>query len=219
MTRKHPYTLHSTTPAALAKMRSHESPYETDVMGLPILVLPGVWSPAYDWSGRFHVENLPDVTGRACLEIGCGTGVISVFTARAGAAHMVAVDINTQAVENTRINFGRFGILNGETFLSEDFTNVHGTFDVIMWNAPYHGSRPTDILEHGCTDENYHNVRTFFQKAPRYVRPAGTVVFGFSDAGDVPLIEGWIAENGFHIQRKLSDWREGYNCILFFLTR
>ena len=200
-----PYTLHSTTPAALAKMRSHESPYETDVMGVSILVLPGVWSPAYDWFGRFHVENLPDVTGRVCLEIGCRTGVISVFTARAGAARIVAVDINARAVENTRINFERFGILNGETFLSENFTNVHGIFDIIMWNVPYHGSRPADTLEHGCADEDYRTIHAFFQKAPRYIHPAGTVVFGFSDAGDIPLIEGWMRENGFYIQRTLSD--------------
>jgi len=45
------------------------------------------------------------------------------------------------------------------------------------------------------------------------------VVFGFSESGDLPLIESLIIENGFRIKRKLSDWRQDYNCMLFDLVR
>ncbi|KAF0137480.1 MAG: methylase of polypeptide chain release factors-like protein [Rhodospirillaceae bacterium] len=219
MNQKPPYALHSTTPGALAKMRSHIQPYETDVMGLPILVLPDVWSPAYDWSSRFHVAHLPDVRGRACLEIGCGTGIISVFTARTGASRVVAVDINAEAIRNTCLNFKRFNVANGEARLSNAFANVQGMFDVIIWNAPYHGSRPADTLERACTDENYHDVRVFFQKVSDHLQPDGMVIFGFSESGDIPLIETLIAENGFRARHTVSAWQEGCNFVLFFLTR
>jgi release factor glutamine methyltransferase len=213
------YSLHSTTPGALAKMRSHKAPYETDVLGVRILVLPNVWSPAYDWSSLFYVENLPQVNGLDFLEIGCGTGVVSVHAARAGVGRIVAVDVNPEAVRNTKLNFERFGVDNGDAFQSDGFSNVTGAFDVVTWNAPYHGARPADMLERGCTDEDYRDIRTFFHEVSSHLKPGGLVVFGFSQSGDLPLIERLIGESGFRVRRRLSDWRQDYNCILFDLVR
>lgn len=218
MSNKPEYTLHSTTPGALAKMRTHRTPYETEVMGLPIQVLPNVWSPAYDWSSLFYVENMLNVKGLDFLEIGCGTGVISVFAGRAGAKRVVAVDVNPEAVRNALLNFERFGIVSGEAFLSDRFTNVNGKFDVVTWNAPYHGNKPGDMLERGCADDDYRDIRRFFLEVSIYLKPGGVVVFGFSESGDLPLIESLIIENGFRIKKKLSDWRQDYNCMLFELV-
>jgi 2-polyprenyl-3-methyl-5-hydroxy-6-metoxy-1,4-benzoquinol methylase len=212
------YTLHSTTPANLAKMRTHKRPYEITLLRLPILVLPGVWSPAYDWSSQFHVENLPEMSGLVVLEIGCGTGVISVFVANAGAKRVVATDINETAVENARRNFERFGVQNGEVLLSDLFANVQGKYDVIIWNAPYHGAKPMDVLERGCADQEYHDIRAFFASVSAYLNPGGVIVFGFSESGDLPLIESLIKEHGFTSRRKLSDWRRDYNCMIFELV-
>jgi release factor glutamine methyltransferase len=218
MKNKPTYTLHSTTPGALAKMRAHKEPYDVLVMGLPIIVLPTVWSPAYDWSSLFYVENLPQVRDREFLEIGCGTGVISVFAARAGAARVVATDVNEEAVRNARLNFERFGVKNAEALISDGFVNVQDKFDLITWNAPYHGSKPADILERGCADEGYRDIRQFFRNVSNYLKPGGIVVFGFSESGDLPLIETLIQESGLRVRRKLSDWREDYNCMLFDLV-
>ncbi|WP_323799156.1 methyltransferase [Parasphingorhabdus sp.] len=218
MTGKPNYTLHSTTPGAVAQMREHQEPYDTDVAGLPIIVLPSVWSPAYDWSSVFYVENFPDVTDKSFLEIGCGTGVISVFAARRGANRVVAVDVNPEAVRNAALNFEKFRIANAEAFLSDGFGSIRGEFDFITWNAPYHGSRPADLLERGCADEGYRDIRAFFRDVGKFLKPEGTVVFGFSESGDLPLIETLILEANFHVKRRLSDWRQSYNCILFELV-
>lgn len=213
------YTLHHTTPGALAAMRLHREPYEVMVRKLPIVVLPNVWSPAHDWSSLFFIENMPELTGHDFLEIGSGTGLISVFASHAGAASIVAVDVNDAAVENTQLNFRRFHVDKAEAFKSDGFSDVRGQFDVIVWNAPYHGSRPNDDLERGCADENYGGIRNFFRDVGGYLKPGGKVIFGFSESGDLPLIEALIAINGFQIKRKLSDWRQNYNCMLFELER
>lgn len=214
-----PYTLHHTTPGALANMRQHTFPYTKGVMGFQIVILPNVWSPAYDWSSLFHLENLPDVIGLDFLEVGCGTGIISVGAARNGARKVVAVDVNPDAVRNTQMNFARHNIRNAEVFVSDVFADVTGLFDIVAWNAPYHGTRPADMLERGCADEDYRDVRAFFRNVGNHLKPGGLVIFGFSESGDMDLLEELIAENGFRVRRKLSDWRDNYNCMLFELTR
>jgi len=152
------------------------------------------------------------------LEIGCGTGVISVFVGRAGAKRIVATDINSEAIRNTKLNFERFGIENRNFFQSDVFNNISGKYDVILWNAPFHGCRPFDMLERGCADHKYHDIQKFFYKARTYLNMGGIIIFGFSESGDLPLIESLITNNGFRIRRKLSDWRQDYNCIIFELV-
>ena len=145
--------------------------------------------------------------------------MISFFAARDGAGPVLAVDANPAAVENTRRNFERYGLKNAEAILSEGFDAVRGKFDVIVWNAPYHGSRPSDALERGCADEDYRGIRAFFRDVGAHLNPGGRVVFGFSESGDLPLIESLIKAAGFQVVRKLSDWRADYNCLLFDLKR
>lgn len=218
MSSKPDYTLHSTTPGALAQMRAHDAPYETEVVGLAITVLPGVWSPQYDWSSAFYVENFPDVTGLRFLEIGSGTGVISVFAGLRGASKVVATDVNPEAVHNTKLNFELHDLSNAEAILSEGFDRIAERFDVITWNAPYHGSHPNDLLERGCADEDYRGIRAFFDGVQNHLNPGGVVVFGFSESGDLPLIRSLIAGAGLRVKRELSDWRQEYNCMLFELV-
>jgi 2-polyprenyl-3-methyl-5-hydroxy-6-metoxy-1,4-benzoquinol methylase len=210
-----PYVLHDTTPAALASMRQHGEKYTVDVLNFQIVLLPNVWSPAYDWSSAFHLENLPDLTGRDFLEIGCGSGVISVGASRKGARKIVAVDINPAAVKNTQMNFAAHCIKNAQAFISDVFSDIDEQFDVVTWNAPYHGSKPTDMLERGCADENYISLKKFIKGAKNHLKPGGLIVLGFSESGDTNLLEQLIFNNQLRIKRKLSDWRHNYNCLLY----
>lgn len=54
-------------------------------------------------------------TGRCCLEIGCGAGMVGVALHRAGAAHTILTDGNPGAVSNCRRNL----LLNGLPLLPE----------------------------------------------------------------------------------------------------
>jgi release factor glutamine methyltransferase len=96
---------------------------------------------------------------RTLLEVGTGTGVISVSLALALGAtwprrpRIVATDISPRAVENARANAGRHGVQNlmefvvgdGITFLRE--TGGGGRFDVFVCNPPYVAASDIEGLE------------------------------------------------------------------------
>jgi len=80
-------------------------------------------------------ENIEIHSGDKVLEIGCGTGYVSITAALAG-AEVEGVDINPDAVELSTKN----AMLNGVSarfFLSDIFEDVSGSYDVIMFNPPY----------------------------------------------------------------------------------
>lgn len=93
-----------------------------------------VYEPSED---SFLMENnLPlDLKGKSVLEIGCGSGILSVACAVKG-VFVTSVDININALNATE----RLAVLNNvkvELIKSNLFENVAGKFDLILFNPPY----------------------------------------------------------------------------------
>lgn len=81
------------------------------------------------------IKSLDVKNGEKILEIGCGSGVVSIHCAKSG-CFVTAVDINHSAVECTIEN----AKLNGVSINVKDsdlFENVSGKFDTIVFNLPY----------------------------------------------------------------------------------
>ena len=93
----------------------------------------GVYEPAEDsW---LMVNHLPEINGRV-LEIGCGTGIVSIHLAHKG-AQVTAVDLNPKAVEATRFN-SQNNRAETEILEGDMFAPVSGRrFGTIVCNPPY----------------------------------------------------------------------------------
>jgi release factor glutamine methyltransferase len=93
----------------------------------------GVYEPAED--SMLMIEALEVRPGEDVLEVGCGTGIVALHCAKAG-ARVTASDVSIKAIECTRDNAERNGldIMLVESDLLEQ---LDGTFEVIVFNPPY----------------------------------------------------------------------------------
>ena len=211
------YKAYKTVQGYLRKVRKHKRPYIYDVLGKSIIVCPNVMSPKYDRSATFNLKNMPNQSGMSFLEVGCGCGLVSLFAAFQGAKKIVSVDINKEAVENTKLNLELYKFTNFEAFYSDVFKNVKEKFDTIYFAAPFHGNKPKSKLEYGVSDSNYRALRRFIRGAKKHLKKDGQVVLGFSNTGDVNLLESLIKENNFSVKKKYHHCKKGWTAYLYVL--
>ncbi|GAA3194837.1 hypothetical protein GCM10017688_61890 [Streptomyces ramulosus] len=167
-------------------------------------VFPPVYSPSTGIALEFLGLAGPQAHRRpaSLLEVGCGAGVIAVQAALAGGA-VVAVDINEEAVENTRLNARRHGVADRVTAVHSDlFAAVgHGMrFDRIFWSSNY-VLAPADysyrsVRERAYVDPGYRTHRRYLTEAAQYVTEGGSVFLHFCDRGDLAGLEAIAEECG-----------------------
>lgn len=78
---------------------------------------------------RFLLEQPQWVRGKRVLDFGCGSGVVAIAAAQAGAARVVACDIDPLALAATRLNARRSRV---SLELAGDFFSVPGEIDLII---------------------------------------------------------------------------------------
>lgn len=166
-------------------------PYRLMAFGLTLEVDPDVFSPLHFHGWEIFTRAFPDVRGQRVLEIGCGTGVTSLYAVTYGAVHVVAVDINPAAVENTRRNIALNSLAGIDVRRSDVFSAIedHEQFDTIYWNMPflYQDDAYTyrSVLERGLFDPGYRLTRRYLAEAGRFLAGGGRVLAGMGDFADL----------------------------------
>lgn len=113
--------------------------------GLTIAVPTGVFHPGLFFSSGVLAAEIErrEPRDRSVLDVGCGSGLLALAAARAGAA-VTAVDINGGAVLATTSNAQANG-LHVEVLHSDLFAALNGRrFDLVVVNPPYFAKDPVD---------------------------------------------------------------------------
>jgi len=120
-----------------------------------------------------EMEGLPGVAGADVLDLGCGTGVLTIAAAKLGARRVVAVDPSPEAVEVTRTSVRLNGVESLVRIVNGEVGAVRGeTFDLVLANIY------ADVLLAVARD------------LASLVRPGGTLIMSgvnYDDAFDVKL--------------------------------
>lgn len=187
-------------------------PYETEVLGVRIVVMANVFSPKYIGGAEPLIRMLDFAPGIDFLEIGTGTGVIALHAALAGARRVVAIDVNPDAVANTQANIDRhavgdcMGVREGDVF---DALRPEERFDLIFWNVPFGYVEPgmaLTPLQRSTLDPGYEATRRYIQQGRRFLEPGGRLTMGFGSViGRLELVERIAAEAG--LEARIVDRR------------
>jgi release factor glutamine methyltransferase len=148
----------------------------------------GVYCPSDDTF--LLIDALEVVPGDRVLEVGCGSGLVSLHLAKAGAM-VTAVDVNYEAAVAAKAAASLNG-LRLEVIRSDLFQNVHGCFDLVVFNPPYLRGEGTEVIDLAWAGgrTGTETLGRFLEQAPMHLNPAGRiVVIVSSDMEQTPLKE------------------------------
>jgi tRNA1(Val) A37 N6-methylase TrmN6 len=129
------------------------------------------------------------VEGKRVLEIGTGTGLISLCCLRSGAAQVVATDINPAAIANARYNArgleldARFETRLVPRDQPSAFSVVgeHERFDLIVSNPPWEDNVPLSIDKYAFYDPDFGLLRSLTAGLRDHLEPGGKALLAYGN--------------------------------------
>ena len=156
-----------------------------------LAVLPGTFNPALTNVSPFFAENLSvRWAGEHFLEVGAGTGFISILLAQRG-AKVTATDMTGVAEKCVRKNVRRFKLGKKIRFVRSNlFEGVVGQkFDTIVFNPPLvpkaptipYGDRTTRHLVTAIFDPHSKVITGFFREARKHLAESGRILIIYTN--------------------------------------
>ena len=145
------------------------------------------WEPDDTLSLRELLRGSDLVKDKSVLEIGTGSGLVSLCCLQAGAASVVATDINPSAIRNANFNATEFQFSDrlecrlvprrdpgAWTVVSEN-----ERFDVIISNPPWEDQKPTTVAEFALYDPEFALLKSLLQGARAHLKPKGKMLLAY----------------------------------------
>jgi release factor glutamine methyltransferase len=167
-----------------------------------IVVFPGVFHPGLFHSTKFLLSYLESLKlkDKKFLELGCGSGLISIYAAHEG-AEVTASDISKRAVENALVNATRNNV-RINAFHSDLFTSHPSQrYDYIVINPPYYAKNPTNESEYAWyCGEGFNYFELLFTQLPSFIEPSSEIVMVLTSGCDLDTISSIARKNNFEFE-------------------
>lgn len=159
----------------IARHRAINTNIDCEYEGKKITICPNVYSPFIAPSGNlvFEFMKKPIFKGKRVLDIGCGSGIVSCLAVDSEADFVVGVDINPDAIENSKLNAQKLGVESKTDFrLGDLFSSIkeNEEFDIIFANLPFTDGQPKDMLEKAFYDSSLKSICRFVEELPNWLK-------------------------------------------------
>ena len=188
---------------------------------LSVLIEPTVFPPFLTISTKLLLEFIAPLSlkGKTFLELGCGSGIISILAARNG-AQVTATDINPIAisalVKNAASNHVVIDILSSDLF--ENLMDK--SFDYIIINPPYYPKNPISIAEKAwfCGEQFDYFEQLFFQ-LPHFKTSDNNIIMILSEDCDLQKIKTIALNNKMAFKVLLAKKVAGEKNYIFEIDK
>jgi tRNA1(Val) A37 N6-methylase TrmN6 len=170
------------------------------------------WDTEDTVSLRKLIRETPLVEGKRVLEIGTGTGLVSLCCLQAGASRVVATDINPQAVANANYNARGLELDSRfETRLVPKYRpgaySVIGPqerFDLILSNPPWQDGVPDSIGKYAYYDPGFGLLRSLLAGLRDHLEPGGKALLAYGNVTAIRELQRVASQHGLEV-RILDD--------------
>lgn len=146
--------------------------------------------------------------GMIVCDMGSGSGIQAFAASDAGARLVLAVDIDTEALDYIMKTIEEKKYPTIRTRHSDLFNEFSDTelFDLIIFNAPYlpDDKQDKDVALDGGK-EGHELIAKFLEQAKNYLQENGSILLLFSTKTGLPNVMQSISENGFLAEEKAYE--------------
>jgi len=166
--------------------------------GLTLSIPPGIFHPQFFFSTKLLLQQvkMQELKGRRFLELGCGSGLISLVAAKKGAS-VTSSDINPVAIEQLKANSHANGI-ELRMIESDLFRSIPPQqFDIIAINPPFYKKYPVSSYDYAwCCGEKGEYFQQLFAQLGTYMTSSSIVLMILFEGCDMEMIRTFARENG-----------------------
>jgi len=179
---------------------------------IKVIVKPGVFHPGLFISTKILLTFIDDLNleTKTFLELGAGSGIISILAAKKGAV-VYASDIIRTATENIKLNAEmndvKINIIESDLF--KDIPQQE--FNFIVINPPYYQKDPETEEEYAWfCGSNYEYFTNLFDSMPSYINSSSKVYIILSEVCNITKIKSIGESKSFNwkVELQKSVWGE-----------
>ena len=185
--------------------------------GLRICVNPSVFHPGLLWTTHYLLSYLKTFSfkGKKVLELGAGSGLISLWINRVGAV-VLASDLNPAAIESIEESSAQ-NKLSVKTIFSDLFDDIpKQEFDFILINPPFYPQPASNDRELAFfCGPDFEYFKRLFQGLKQYIHEESIILMVLSDTCDLLKIEELASIKGARMDLKDTQKRWGEKQLIY----